>query len=528
MTLRNGNLIGRLVLLAALVGSLNTRIAGAAETARRLVFLGPQGPRVLQVAVESGRFSVDETRRRYSDGLFEILDADKDGFLSPAEAVRIPIKARLRQRDQTVGDGWAALDTDPVDQKLSPAELFTFVGRELGEPVAVTRQAPRLQQTVRLYEDLDLNHDGRIDAVEVEQGLTILRSLDFDDDETLSLAELQPFPNSILQARQRAAAQSQPNPLLMISSEAEIAAAAKQCRIVYSRSEPRIPPTAVPAIEERIFRAFDRDKDGQWNDDDLKLFLQRSPVQMTLSVALETRTVRISGPAAGARGATSVDVAGVPVEWVARSRLSQRVDSTRLFLIRVRTSDADKNGYLDEGEFNGLQAGEATFSVVDLDGNQQVTAQEVEKFFLLDGLAAQSQLQLSLSDEAKTLFDVLDNDRDRRLKLREFVEGRDRLLAHDANKDGALVPGEFASAYKVTFSQPELLVMAVDDAAAMAGMRQAPGFNAPSQTGPVWFQRMDRNTDLEVSWREFLGPREDFDRLDINHDGWIDATEAAR
>jgi hypothetical protein len=38
---------------------------------------------------------------------------------------------------------------------------------------------------------------------------------------------------------------------------------------------------------------------------------------------------------------------------------------------------------------------------------------------------------------------------------------------------------------------------------------------------------MDRNGDGEVSPEEFLGSREQFDKLDLNHDGLIDTAEAA-
>ena len=46
--------------------------------------------------------------------------------------------------------------------------------------------------------------------------------------------------------------------------------------------------------------------------------------------------------------------------------------------------------------------------------------------------------------------------------------------------------------------------------------------------GPIWFQRMDRNQDGDVSWKEFLGPRHVFEELDVDHDGLIDPEEAKR
>jgi len=44
--------------------------------------------------------------------------------------------------------------------------------------------------------------------------------------------------------------------------------------------------------------------------------------------------------------------------------------------------------------------------------------------------------------------------------------------------------------------------------------------------GPECFRQMDRNRDGDLSRREFLGPRTQFDRLDRDRDGLIDPEEA--
>src|SRR5207253_4986211 len=51
---------------------------------------------------------------------------------------------------------------------------------------------------------------------------------------------------------------------------------------------------------------------------------------------------------------------------------------------------------------------------------------------------------------------------------------------------------------------------------------------AQAARGPVWFQRMDRNGDGELSLREWLGSKEDFRRIDTNGDGIISLEEAER
>ena len=57
---------------------------------------------------------------------------------------------------------------------------------------------------------------------------------------------------------------------------------------------------------------------------------------------------------------------------------------------------------------------------------------------------------------------------------------------------------------------------------------QSPSFEQRTPIGPIWFQRMDRNNDGDLTWNEFLGPREVFDRLDADGDGLIDPVEAEK
>jgi hypothetical protein len=45
---------------------------------------------------------------------------------------------------------------------------------------------------------------------------------------------------------------------------------------------------------------------------------------------------------------------------------------------------------------------------------------------------------------------------------------------------------------------------------------------------PLWFRKMDRNRDGDISPKEFLGTREQFRRLDLDGDGLISLAEAER
>jgi hypothetical protein len=46
--------------------------------------------------------------------------------------------------------------------------------------------------------------------------------------------------------------------------------------------------------------------------------------------------------------------------------------------------------------------------------------------------------------------------------------------------------------------------------------------------GPLWFRKMDRNGDGDVSRREFLGTAEQFRKIDADGDGLISLEEAEK
>jgi len=496
----------------------------AEETERRMLFLGPAHPQIMMVTIKSGRFSIEQTRQKYAEGAFRRLDKDQDGTLNAEEAKQIPETGRLRKGEAVLGKKWEQFDQEPKDGAIDLKELQAYLASVAGPPLSVEMAPPKSTQTVRLYSELDLDNDGRIDSDEVSNGLNELQQFDFDDDETLSVAELQPFPNSVLLAQRQEQARNEPTPLTLLETDEQRMQAAQRCLDQYGDGVTLSEETMVNCLGKQA-RRFDKNRDRKFNIDELKDAFDRAQLELEMSVSLGPPKVNTSDSSAKGRpGRPLLNMGGVPVEMMARSNSWQMYDATRLYKVRFLMSDADKNGYLDQAEFNGLQATGTTFDQVDLDSNSQVTRDEIEEYFTLDHLAAQDRLIISVSNETTTLFEILDVDNDFRLEPQEFANGRKRLLEHDANQDGALTETEFAQSYRVMFTQPEILQ--TDPRTNVNAPQNRQGIVQQSVSGPIWFQRMDRNLDDVISWREFLGSRDDFNKLDSNDDGFLELNEA--
>ena len=262
------------------------------------------------------------------------------------------------------------------------------------------------------------------------------------------------------------------------------------------------PQPRVRFLVQLKVRSFGRPKVSLLSDDD-KL---ASNVQQTSSSRL------------------ALTLAGVSLTMaVTRPRTTTR-DAVNLFGVRFLMSDADKNRYIDAQEFGGLAIPATTFEAVDKNGDGKIFRDELNAYVDEANGAADSQLEARISKRGRTLFQMLDDNRDLRLTRREFQEGPKRLAELDTNQDGRFAEAEFQHRYHFSFRSGESpLLPTVPPASANA---QATPTIRDDTSGPFWFQRMDRNRDGDVSQREFLGSPATFKRLDVDGDGLLTGDEA--
>jgi Ca2+-binding EF-hand superfamily protein len=513
-----------LALLLSPVHAANTTVP-AADSGQRLILFAPAGPVLMRVDVKTGEHPAADVRQAYATELLERLDVDKSGKLEASEWTGIPM----------VGDLSITPDKYAHEGLLDLAGLTELLNARLGPTFKVTVKPQRLDQTVRLVDLLDRDGDGIVSLEEVVHSAAAMRALDLDDDEMLSVAELQPYPASIRQARaQERADDPQVALIVALDSPDDVDAAIKRIGSSYFR-----PGETAVELDRCGFRkaatGFDKDRSGGLDSAELTEWLKEGEPDISMTVSLPDRGLaRVNSEfvrsrrIAAAEGASprkwQVVLDGVELQADALNNRALQVDFIRLTGIRFLQSDADDNGYLSEGEFGGLQLG-APFTAVDSNGDGMVMRDEVDAYTKQLGQLTQTQIVLTISDDVKSLFQLMDGDDNRRLSTRELRTVGERLAGHDKNSNGRFDSGDFLSKYRLSFAFGIPAGM-IDQRSPQSTM--AMGARAPrmQKIGPVWFQKMDRNRDLDISWREFLGPRSAFDSLDKNHDGLIDKTEA--
>lgn len=507
------------------------------EDTYNILFFASDGPAFLQVTLAASGVSIQSVRQRYATVLLQSLDQDDDGQLNEAEARTIPVGGRFAAEAETLGDRWAEFDASPTDGMVTEEELLTFLDPLLGERFATRRRPPLLMQSVQLHPRLDRNGDRQISRDEIENGVETLRQFDFDDDETFSPAELQPFPQAMIDAQMASTTEDDRRLFVVLNEDEPVDSLTQRLIDTYGDADATGVTAEQMAMPAEVFTRFDADDDGHLNSAELTSLLQSPSPDALIRVDLRRRRVmfkpgrrgtdRVAEMQDDSRARLTLRVGDETLEFSARDNRYQARDQISFLKIEFRRQDGDKNGYLSAQEFGMLSVDGASFEDVDLDSDAQVYVDELDRFMRLDAYLAQCYAEMTIDEVEKPLFQILDENLDRRLTQKEFDAGLTRMQPYDRDGDGLLDASELQALrkYRIAFSFGVPPAVRIERQNQMDADRRLPVMQR-SGSGPEWFRRMDRNQDGDVTWREFLGPRESFEQLDKDGSGWIDADEA--
>lgn len=529
----------------------------------RVIYMGENGVIVLSLETFIDGKNPHQLFEQYVEDLMTSLDADHDGVLTLEETKGHLLTAVDAAQAQLVTRSGAVVndlspDTSPRDGKVTKAELLTYFKRIGLNPFAMVYQPRSNQQggarrarqpnnlpEVPLFARLDSNGDGKLSTEELAGALQTMRKLDLDDDETISEAELNPVGNAnmgVVQQQPNAQAVST-SPFLGPGSDESLPKQVRRLIDRYDSTDPaksgvegaRVRNQKLSAMELGIpaetLKRYDGDSDGQLDFDELRQFLASPEITISVTIRIdskdplkaETNRDDLRGKLrTAADGSANINL-GTTQLSVARGSANDLGTAESYLKPQFMFADADANGYLEKSEANRVFLYGATFENLDTDKNGKVFLDEAIAYFKIRFDAARSRTILTIDEQGRTLFEILDTDRDRRLSFRELQTAANKLALWDMDGDGMLSESEIPMQYRLVASRGVLPSMG--GMVSVNGQNQAGGSNDRS-AGPVWFRKMDRNRDGEVSAREFLLDSATFEALDRNHDGFIDLQEA--
>jgi Ca2+-binding EF-hand superfamily protein len=476
------------------------------------------------------------------------VDTDRDGKVTLEELADY----YRRNGGAPFQMGGGVEDPNLVRMKLQEAAV---PGRPAGQP-GVSAEA--LNDAI--FNLLDTNKDGKLTKEELEAAPEALLRLDLDDNEVVTVAELLPGsqPNAgagfVVVAPQMAQPAAPPKSFVLVNPGEPATGLVRELLSRYAPKDGQRPGRKVSrkdiGLDEETFKQLDADEDGELDSEELARFARRAPdveLQVRLGKTRAQEAVELLDPAGRKSpvapnlkkvdGGVALDMGNVRVDVRAsgdlpRSQYDQRI--RELYKQQFKQADTDNNGYLDMKEAQASPIFRTLFKVMDRDGDGLLYEKEMRDYLDdvqdLQNRAILGCVSLGVSEAGKGLFDLLDTNRDGRLSVREMRKAPGLLKELDREGDGTITRGKIPKTYQLTLRQGPTAVG--DPIGRQVIVARPPGdMTAPLPNptgGPLWFRKMDRNRDGDVSRREWLGTEEEFRRIDTDGDGLISRDEAER
>lgn len=565
-------------LLACAVPLFAEGMGRTADDVQDLVFLADDRPVLLRLHVLLDGKPYRAAWRELVQHVMKQFDADKDGVLSQSEIEKMPAAQLLFGSNLNANFSAPSLFQldGNNDGKVTLEELETYFRRNGGPPFqfqvlsASPPRRPRAAPVAQprpvtpdafnevLFGLLDADKDGKLSREELAAAPRVLMQRDEDDDEVVTVAEVLPdaepnAPAFVADDGMMEAAPATDGAFVVVNPNESGIALARRLQMKYGREENQLenrPDTRRLTrkdlgLDEDDFKQLDADGDGWLDLTELSLFPLRPP-HLEILVRLGKRqpkepvaevlksAERPTTPLAARTKQTgdglALDVGVTRVELRApEPPANPAAENRQRYQQQFKALDRDGNGYLEMNEVQQIPFFKSAFKVMDADGDGQLFEKEMLAYLEgIEGLRARAQsgsVLLTIAEQGRGLFDLLDADHDGRLSLRELRQAAKLLDTLDRNGDGQFSRDEVPRNYPLTFGPG-----AGDPFRGRGGVQPPLAARQPPERGdgPVWFRKMDRNRDGDVSRREFLGSDAAFAKLDADGDGLISLEEAQK
>ena len=499
----------------------------------RAFLLLDERPLHLQFRITIDGVSLSQARENGVQELIRKLDADQDGKLSHAEFQKSPLVRKVARPKaekflKTLGP---QPDPNPDDIR---AQFARVAG---GAMLSIRADGSTAKDDTSIYELIDADKSGLVDAAELVRAEQRLRERDTDYDNCVSFEEFQPTvvnPQLIVASLPEEEKAKSVLSEMMIQSQAS-----RQLRPAFLKKYDLNKDKALSAGELHwpieFYDRLDANRDGDLNVYELQGVVD-VPYDVQLTVELNPKDDSVASLSVLK---TSMETA---VEAKRNDTVTLKSPSFTLMLVSRKTDpveagvanamqgfnelDVDANGYIDTIEaMQKIRMQRGLFDLIDQDRDGKVFGPEMKQFVSVAGIPVASTCRLNVYDTGYGFFQILDSNNDGRISAREMRGVGESLGSMDRDGTPGLSPTEPTRNYRIEFTRGSFVLFGRIEPRTMV-TTEAPFYVSRVSQGPIWYQRMDRNNDGDLAWEEFLGSRRDFDRLDLDKDGMIDLQEA--
>ncbi|MBP3954553.1 EF-hand domain-containing protein [Gemmata sp. G18] len=529
-----------------------------------LVFTNPRPVRVRVAILQEGK-AIGELWRDRLQKAFDFCDRDGDGFISEKETRFVfsdqgmsqLLANGFYQPGATGAPTLSALDKDG-DGKVSFEEFVTYYKRTaeqlMREQPVQPDNAQNVSVTEAIFKMLDANGDGKLTKDEVKAVEKLLATRDADEDECLNMQELAPeLYNPAFGGFQQVQVAQPPNGAYPTGASTQMVVLYRSGRIPgtitqqvikrYDKNGDFELTKAEVGFDDLTFRALDKDGNGTLDGEELDVWRTGAP-DLDLTLSLAPKAVDCVAKLSDEKGAAArgfvikqvengrvvLHVGRQPIDFWAFAPVAQYSQGTlKQQYAYLFTQAAGGKKYIEEKDLTGPNAVQfqfvrVLFDTADRDGDGKMTKDEFDAYFDLQDSFRNISLSLTPAVQTPTLFQLLDENRDGRLSVRELRTAWTRLVVLEE-------PGAEVLTKNIIQPSVALRLARTFDRFYIQQAAVQPFNGNPNQVivptkGPLWFRKMDRNGDGDVSRTEYVGTKEEFDVIDADHDDLISLTEA--
>lgn len=498
---------------------------------KRMLLYTPSGPLIVEFVLRIDGRGAIEMNDAFVDELLKAADTDKDGKTTWLEALSNQRSGIPQFVGEAGGDTQKFYDRDR-DETVDRSELWNLLGHgESGLAFRLEHSdgpggATTAGDVARL---LDSNSDGVLTSDEMDRSPALLRLADVNDDERLTPDDLGAPAMAMPQQAMNTGYNGD------VTTTASILDGETDWGVVHFELDERylmhgqFRPEPLALFPE-MTKKLDVDENGL-------LSLSEAEVLNYLSPHLRVEIDFGAADAAGGR----LQITDMRSELASETSQRKTERSAQLNFPNLTLAfsvadvaslgdiaaqaeaafmqaDQDKNGYVEKAELPENQ--QASFAGWDGNADGKVYPDELSAALRSERMPLLNRVRAVVTPGEHSLLAALDANRDGSLSAREIHESAKRLRASDRDGDGRVTEEEIPTRISVHFER------GMQGNAAIPATYGAPEADPNAKPAPAWFQRMDSNSDGDISPREFLGSTETFGRLDKDADGLLSLDEA--